>query len=202
MQSPVVRSLLIPLLVAFVTANGQEPPAPAPAPARLSVVVLEGEGAINNIKRRTSRETIVKVEDENHKPLAGVAVAFLLPADGPGGAFTGGAKSVTVNTDSAGRAVMPHLQVNSNPGTYRIGVYASHRGLGASATISQSSITGAAAVSTAGIIGIVAGVAAAGGVALAVVSKGKGNGPGSSQTGTTTTGTVGTGGGTTFGPPH
>ena len=31
-------------------------------PPRLNIVVVEGEGAINNIKQRTSRETIVPIE--------------------------------------------------------------------------------------------------------------------------------------------
>lgn len=201
MQAQTVRSMVIPLLATFLTATAQE--LPRAQPLKLNVVVVEGEGAINNIKRRTSRETIVQVEDENHKPIAGAAVAFLLPADGPGGAFTGGAKSASIVTDNAGRAAMPHLQVNSNPGSYSIGVYASRAGLAASATISQSSIVGAAtAVSTAGIIGIVAGVAAAGGVALAVVSKGKSNNSTPSPSAANATGTVSTGGGTIFGPPH
>jgi hypothetical protein len=201
MQSQTVRSLVIPLLATFLATAAQE--LQAAPPLKLNVAVVEGEGAINNIKRRTSRETIVQVEDENHKPVAGVAVAFLLPADGPGGAFTGGAKSASIITDNAGRAAMPHLQVNSNPGSYSIGVYASQAGMAASATISQSSIAGAAAaVSTAGILGIVAGVAAASGVAVAVVSKGKANNSNPAQPPATPAGTVSIGGGTVFGPPH
>jgi hypothetical protein len=201
MLSQTVQSIVIPLLATLLAATAQE--LPGAPPLKLNVVVVEGEGAINNIKRRTSRETIVRVEDENHKPVAGATVAFLLPADGPGGTFTGGAKSASIVSDNAGRAAMPNLQVNSNPGSYSIGVYASHTGLASSATISQSSIAGAgAAVSTVGIIGIVAGVAAAGAVALAVVSKGKGNNPGSSQPVTMATGTVTSGSGTVFGPPR
>jgi len=201
MQSQTFRSTVIPLLATLLAATAPE--LPGAPPPKLNVAIVEGEGAINNIKRRTSRETIVQVEAENHKPVAGAAVAFLLPADGPGGTFTGGAKSASIVTDNAGRAAMPHLQINSNPGSYSIGVYASHAGLASSATISQSSIVGAAAaMSTAGIIGIVAGVAAAGGVALAVVSKGKSSNSGPSQPATAATGTVASGGGTVFGPPH
>ena len=39
-----------------------------------NIVVVEGEGAINNISQRTAWETIVQVEDQNHK-LAAVAGA-------------------------------------------------------------------------------------------------------------------------------
>jgi hypothetical protein len=204
MQLRPVRLVVIPMLATFLAALAQE--LPGPPPTRLNVVVVEGEDAINNIKRHTSRETIVRVEGENHKPVAGVAVAFLLPADGPGGAFNGGAKSASIVTDNMGRAVMPHLEMNSNPGSYSVGVYASRGGLAASATISQSSIVGASAgVSTGGIIGIVAGVLAASGVAVAVVSKGKSSGssPSSPSTSSTTaTGSVASGSGTVFGPPH
>src|SRR5690348_13602149 len=33
------------------------------APAKLNLVIVEGEGAINNIRQRTAREPIVQVED-------------------------------------------------------------------------------------------------------------------------------------------
>ncbi len=65
----------------------------APAPAKLNIVIVEGEGAINNIRQRTAREPIVQVEDENHRPVAGAAVLFLLPENGPGGTFANGARS-------------------------------------------------------------------------------------------------------------
>lgn len=198
MRLPTVQTRIIPLLASVLALSGQE--LPRPAPPKLNVTVVEGDGAINNIKRRTSRETIVRVEDENHKPVAGAAVAFLLPADGPGGTFTGGTKSISVMTDSAGRAVMPHLLINSNPGSFTIGVYVSKGGGAVSATIAQSSVVGAAAaISTAGLIGIIAGVEAAGGVAVAVVSKGKS--PSNSSSGTPS-GAVNPGSGTVFGPPH
>lgn len=135
--------------------------------------------------------------------MAGAAVAFLLPDRGPGGIFVNGSKSTKVVTDSSGKAVMPRLQVNANPGHYAIGVTASHEGLVATATVAQTSIAVAAAgLSTAAIIGIVAGVAAAGGVAAVVATKSKGNTSTPTQPSTTPSGTVGVGSGTGFGPPH
>ncbi len=59
----------------------------------LNIVIIEGEGAINNIKQRTAREPVVQVEDENHKPVAGAAVIFALSDQGAGGTFAGGAHS-------------------------------------------------------------------------------------------------------------
>jgi len=187
------------LLVAGLSILLLAPLAPADEPdLKLNIVVVEGEGAVNNIKLRTSRQTIVQVEDENRKPAAGAVVAFLLPDYGPGGTFVGGSKIATEVTDSSGRAVMPRLRVNSNAGRYIVRVTASHQGLVANVTIAQSSIAGAAAISTAGIIGIVVGAAAAGGVAAVVATKGKG----STQQPQLPAGTVGAGSGTVFGPPH
>ena len=52
-------------------------------PTELNIVVLEGEGATNNVRQRVARDPVVRVEDENHKPIVGAAVVFTLPT-GPG----------------------------------------------------------------------------------------------------------------------
>ena len=116
------------------------PPAPAQAPAapKLSIVIVEGDGAINNIKQRTAREPIVQVEDENHRPIAGAAVMFSLPSNGASGVFANGARSVTVLTDSQGRAVARGLKLNKASGEMKIHVNASYQGQTTSTDITQS----------------------------------------------------------------
>jgi len=194
--------LLFPACLAFA----QDAQAP-----RLSIVIVEGDGAINNIKQRTSRETIVEVQDENHKPVAGAAVVFLLPGDGPGGAFAGGAKSATLTTDSAGRASMPRLQPNQSTGNFQIRVNASSQGRTASVAISQSNVAGAAAAGAGGAgagisgktIAIIVAVAAAGAVGAAVGLKGGKSSSSSPQTPPTPpTGTISAGSGAALGPPQ
>src|SRR5436305_1494698 len=133
-------ALALLLAPASVTLAQQPPLAPM-----LNIVIVEGDGAINNIKQRTSRETIVEVQDENHRPVAGAAVVFLLPGDGPGGAFAGGSKSVTLTTNTAGRATMPTMQPNQVTGQFQIRVNVSSQGRTASTTIGQSNAVGAAA---------------------------------------------------------
>jgi hypothetical protein len=128
----------------------------APAPAKLNLVIVEGDGAINNIRQRTAREPIVQVEDENHKPVAGAVVVFLLPNQGAGGTFANGAHTLTVITDEQGRAVARGLRPNTGQGQFQIHVNASLNGQTASATITQSNAAGAA--------GAGAGAAAAGGI--------------------------------------
>jgi len=144
--------------------------AQAPQVTALKIVVLEGEGAINNIKLRTAREPIVQVEDENHKPVAGALVLFTLPDSGASGVFPGGSKTLMVYTDAQGRAAGKGLQPNKNAGQYQIAVNATFKGLTASATIGQSNaLAGAAAAGISGkliaILAIAGGAAAAGAIA-------------------------------------
>jgi len=169
---------------------------------QLNLVIVEGEGAINNIRQRTAREPIVQVEDENHKPIAGAAVVFLLPDQGASGVFANGARTLTVSTDAQGRAVAHGFHPNGVSGKLQMRVTASYQGKTANATISQTNMAGAAAAGAAGagisakLIAIIAiaGAAAAGGAIAAT------RGGGHSTTATqTTTITPGTG---TVGAPH
>jgi hypothetical protein len=154
------------------------------APLRLNLVVVEGDGAINNIRQRTAREPIVQVEDQNHRPVAGAAVVFSLPSSGPGGTFAGGAHSLTVTTNAQGRAIAHGLTPNKVQGQYQIHVNASSNGQTASTTISQTNAIIAGAAGAAAGIGIsaklliiiaAAGAAAAGGALYATGAIGGGN---------------------------
>ena len=173
----------------------------------LNLVIVEGDGAINNIRQRTARAPIVQVEDENHKPVAGAAVLFLLPDHGPGGTFADGSHTLSVTTNAQGRATAHGMHLNSIQGQFQIQVTASYNGLTATATIGQSIAAGAAAGAAGGaaagaalttkaivIIAVVA-AAAAGGTAVALThSSGSNNS-------TAASGTVITPGTGTVGPP-
>src|SRR6476661_8583670 len=169
----------------------------------LNLVIVEGEGAINNIRQRTAREPIVQVEDENHKPIAGAAVVFLLPDQGASGVFANGSHMLTVTTDSQGRAVAHGFRPNGVQGKLQMRVSASYQGKTASATISQTNAVAAAAGAAAGagisakliVILAIAGAAVAGGVVAAT----RGGGSSSAPVSTPTTITPGTG---TVGAPH
>jgi len=175
------------------------------AQGQLNLVIVEGEGAVNNIRQRTAREPIVQVEDENHKPVAGAAVVFLLPDQGASATFANGSRTLTVTTDAQGRAVAHGFHPNGVQGQYNIHVSASFEGKTGTATISQSNVIAAAVAGAAGagisakllIILAVAGAAAAGGAIAA--TRGGGNSQNPAGTGATTTITPGTG---TVGAPH
>lgn len=153
--------------------------AQAPPPPKLQIVILEGEGAINNIRQRTAREPIVQVQDENHKPVAGAVVVFALPERGASGVFANGSTSLTVTTDAQGRAVAAGLRPNGVSGNFQIHVTASHQGQTANATITQSNALAAAAAAGAGIsgktIGILLAIAAGAAVGGAVAATRGGN---------------------------
>jgi hypothetical protein len=164
------------LLVVFQSAPpvyGQNPP------ARIEIVTVAGEGAVNSIGQRATRDPVVRVEDENHQPIAGAAVQFTLPTDGASGEFSNGSKNMLVTTDSQGQAAAQGLKVDRIPGKLQIHVNASYRGRTARTNITQfnMSVPGKRASSGSGkkvlIILAVAGAAAAGGVAAATM---KGNG--------------------------
>lgn len=107
------------------------------AASQLKVVIVEGQGAINNIRSRTGREMIVRVEDENQQPVAGASVVFTLPSQGPSGTFVNNEKTLVLTTDNLGTAVARGLTPNRVEGKMEIRITASHQGKTASATITQ-----------------------------------------------------------------
>jgi hypothetical protein len=104
----------------------------------LEIEILEGEGAINNIKTRTAREIVVRVGDENHRPVAGALVTFTLPNDGASGNFLNGGKLLQVVTDSQGKAVARGLYSNNVAGKFPIHVSAYYNGQTGNAAITQT----------------------------------------------------------------
>jgi hypothetical protein len=162
------------LLTIIAQSNGLAHQQAGEAIKKLNIVIVEGEGAVNNARQRVARDPIVQVEDENRKPVAGAAVVFLLPNQGAGATFANGARSLTVLTDSNGQAAARGLQANRLAGEYQMRVTASSNGRTASISIGMSNIAAGAGAGAAGlgalkwllIVGAVGGAAAATGVVL------------------------------------
>lgn len=115
------------------TAAAQE----QPRPQRISLTVVGGEGGANNLGQTANKFPSVRVADEASKPIKGANVVFTLPADGASGEFRNGEKTVIVQTDERGVATATGMKANTVPGRLPIHVHASHRGLTASANITQ-----------------------------------------------------------------
>jgi hypothetical protein len=163
------------LLVLLVLLNLFRTPAWAQqAVTGLSITIVEGEGAINNVRQRVNREPIVQVEDQNHRPVAGAVVIFFLPDQGASGTFPDGSRMLMTVTDNQGRAAARGIRPNSQSGQMQIRVTASFQGVIASSLITQSNVAAATAAGSglsagakwAIILGI-AGGAAAGGIFVA-----------------------------------
>lgn len=175
-----------------------EPPQDAP---KLIINIVEGEGALNNIKQRVNREPVVQVEDENHKPIAGAAVVFFLPNSGPSGTFANGSQTLTVTTDATGRAAAPGIHPNHIVGKMQIRVTASANGLTSSAIITQANILGASAavgLSLTAKLLIIVGVAAGAAAGAIIATHGGGSSTAASGPASVTI-TAGT---PTVGAPH
>ena len=154
-------------LIPFALVYAQDPV------LKLNIVIVEGEGAVNNIRQRVAREPIVQVEDENHKPIGGVIITFSLANRGAGGVFADGSHSLTVTTDNAGRAVARGIKPNNVNGKFEIRVNASHNGQTARATITQTNQIAPAPVMSAKTITLLAIAAAvAAGIAVGVTRGG------------------------------
>jgi len=165
------------------------------------IEVLEGDGAINNIRLHRAKEPVVRVVDQDGHPIPNVAVTFVLPGDGAGGTFADGKASLTAMTDETGQAVGHGLRPNGSAGQFQIRVTTSFQGQVATTNISQTNAEpaqGGASSKTILILALVGGAAAAG----AAIALGKGKS--SSSTGTTTppsSGAVITPGSPGFGAP-
>jgi hypothetical protein len=150
-------------------ASAQEPP------PKLGIVVVVGEGAINNLKDPTVPPTVIQVVDENQKPIAGAAVTFFLPNQGPGGTFFDGTHSMTVTTDAQGRATIRGIRFNRLSGQMQIRVTASSGGQTATATITQTNVGGpggSPGLSTKAKVWIIVGLAAGATVGAVLATRG------------------------------
>ena len=166
-------------------------------PRSLLITIVEGEGALNDIRTRTAREPIVQVDDENHRPVAGALVLFSLDQTGSPYANFGGASSLSVNTDAAGRAVAKGFQITQSKGRYKINVHATYGELVADVVINETNVgeavpestakTTVGAVSHKKLIWVVGGVVLAGAITGIVVATQQSSSP----TVSAGTGTVG-----------
>lgn len=144
---PWLCSLLIASLIAStcpIPASAQSAQDDTSPPFK--IVVLEGEGAINNIHDVVNRAISVEVDDTNHNPLSGVSVTFFLPNDGPTGLFPNGSRILTVFTDDKGVATSRSIRFSNQVGIMPVRVVASLFSQTVSATVHQTNVSSAASV--------------------------------------------------------
>jgi hypothetical protein len=176
--------------------------AQSPPPEKLNIAVIEGEGAIHNLRHKTASALTVQIVDDNKRPVEGATVTFTLPSDGASGSFTHGPVTMATS-DAQGRVVISGLRPNDIAGKMEIRITASYKGQVAHATITQFNMMVAESADHKSghkkIIAIllIAGAAAAGGVVASTHKSG------SAQVATPTVSTIGITPGTgTVGAPQ
>ena len=161
---------------------------------RFQLVVVRGEDAQNNIKKGRATKAVVEVRDRNNKPVAGVAVLFLLPNSGASGTFAAGTQTASVTTDSIGQAAITY-KPNNVAGKFNLKASVKSGNNESSVTMSQTNtaVAAAAGLSTTAIVLLAVAGAAGAGLAVGLTR----NGGGSSRANTVTL----TPGGAVIGPP-
>jgi hypothetical protein len=77
--------------------------------AALTIVVVEGEGAVNIIQQKTAVAPVIEVRDRNDQPVAGASCALRFRKAG----FVQQRAHVSVTSDAAGRATAAGLTATS-----------------------------------------------------------------------------------------
>lgn len=108
----------------------------------LKIVVIQGEGATNNVRSRTATAPVVEIRDASDKPVAGAEVTFQLPVSGAGGYFNGWLRNQTVRSDANGRAASTGMTPNDEQGRFNIKVTAVEGSRNGSIVIAQSNVSG------------------------------------------------------------
>jgi len=172
---------------------------PGAAAPRLQIVVVEGEGAINNSRAHTGRDPVVEVRDDKDAPIAGAVVTFQAPANGASVVFSSGNGTLVTQTDASGRAIANGLKPNGAQGPFEIRVTVSSGAETASAVIAQRNALPAEQKSNSKkilLITLLAGAAAGGAVAATHGKSSAASTPSTAASGTIVAGTG------SFGPPH
>ena len=119
-------------------AQPQVPLAPIPTVENLKVLVLEGQGSINNTTSHIGVQPVVEVRDENDRPVEGAKVIFRLPPSGPGGSFAGNSLTFNSSSNAQGQAGAMGFVPNGEQGRFDIHVTATYQNRIGEVTISQT----------------------------------------------------------------
>jgi hypothetical protein len=153
MTRPLLAGLSARLLTASVlTLHAQS--------AALTIVVIEGEDAVNVIQQKTAVAPVVEVRDRNGQPVPGATVSFAVRA---GRASFSGARAMSVTTNAAGRAVAAGF-TPTGTGALQITATTAYQGQTAAVAIAQTTVmTATEAAAAGGGAGAVGGSAAGAG---------------------------------------
>src|SRR5580658_2229574 len=112
---------LVALLVYAPSASAQ---LPAASPDQIELRIVSGSGAEFQPGSQQKQRLVMQVVNQDERPLAGVAVTFQLPDDGPSGLFGNGQRSIVAFTNEEGEASITGVKWNNTSGLVSIRVTA------------------------------------------------------------------------------
>ncbi len=118
-----------------------QPLAQLPVEQSLKVLVLAGNGEMNDLERRVMAPLVIQVLDQNDRPMEGAEVVFRFPLNGPSATFPGGKSSLTVRTNGNGQAPALNWMANGQVGTFQVHVNASYGNQVGEVTFPMSNVT-------------------------------------------------------------
>jgi hypothetical protein len=107
----------------------------------LKIFVLQGEGAINDIRTGASTAPVIEVRDQNDQPVEGATVTFELPSSGPSALLQNGKLNLTTRTNAQGQAGATGFIANDQTGQFKIKVAVSFGTQSAATVITQTNST-------------------------------------------------------------
>ena len=115
--------------------------APLPVIKNLKILVLAGNGEMNDLERKVMAPLVVQVLDQNDRPVEGAEVVFRFPMNGPGATFAGGKSSQTFRTNGTGEAAAANWMANGEVGTFDVHVTATYGNEQRETTVNMSNVT-------------------------------------------------------------
>jgi len=118
-----------------------KPMAPLPIIKGLKILVLAGNGEMNDLERKVMAPLVVQVLDQNDRPVEGADVVFRFPLNGPSATFSGGRTSLTVRSNGTGEAAAVNWMANGEVGAIDVHVTATYGNELGETTVKMSNVT-------------------------------------------------------------
>jgi hypothetical protein len=118
------QALSLALVALLVCAPSVSAQLPAVSPDQIELRIVSGSGAEFQPGSQQKQRLVMQVVNQDERPLAGVAVTFQLPDDGPSGLFGNGQRSIVAFTNDEGEASITGVKWNNTSGLVSIRVTA------------------------------------------------------------------------------
>jgi hypothetical protein len=120
-----MRQIILVILLNFIALAAQGGQAQATG---FRVVIIEGQGSLNNIETRAASDLVIRILDRDGRPVAGATVQFDAPSAGAGELFANGAPHFFTTTDANGIATASGTRNNGVAGSFNTSVHVSYQG--------------------------------------------------------------------------